>query len=268
MAQMHAGRDGEGRARNTPEPASPASCPVVELRQYTLKPGRSDELIELFERHFIEGQEQHDMQILGQFRRCTDPDQFVWLRGFPDMEARRQALQGFYSGPIWQEHRRAANDTMIDSDNVLLLRPVRATSGLRCDPSIRPAMNAQNATGGIILATVYTFGAPIDSLFIDFFETKIAPVLCAAGAVLLGHYITEPAENTFPQLPVREGEHVFVWFASFADEEAYAAYQMALAESSAWTTSFIQALQGWLSRPEEVLELIPTRRSLLRHRSA
>jgi hypothetical protein len=80
--------------------------------------------------------------------------------------------------------------------------------------------------------------------------------------------MTETAENTFPQLPVREGEHVFVWFASFADDEAYAAYQMALAESSAWTTSLVPALQGWQARPEEVLELVPTRRSLVRHRPA
>lgn len=268
MAETRASRDGEGRVRHTPEPAYPACYPVVELRQYTLKPGRRDELIALFEHHFIEGQEQHDMQILGQFRRRTDPDQFVWLRGFPNMEARHRALQGFYSGPIWQEHRRAANDTMIDSDNVLLLKPVRATSGLRCDSSGRPAMNAQDVAGGIVIATVYAFSAPIDTLFVDFFETKIAPMLCTAGAVLLGYYITEPAENTFPQLPVREGEHVFVWFASFADEEAYAAYQMVLTASQPWTTSVVPALQGWLSRPEEVLELVPTRRSLLRHHSA
>ncbi|HEV2660787.1 MAG TPA: NIPSNAP family protein, partial [Ktedonobacteraceae bacterium] len=95
MAETRAGRDGEGRARYMPEPASPVYCPVVELRQYTLTPGRRDELIALFEHHFIEGQEQHGMQILGQFRRRTDPDQFVWLRGFPDVEARGRALQGF-----------------------------------------------------------------------------------------------------------------------------------------------------------------------------
>jgi len=268
MAETRAGRDGDGRAKHTKDVADPACCPVVELRQYTLKPDRRDELIALFEHHFIEAQEQHGMQILGQFRRRTDPDQFVWLRGFPDMEMRRRALQGFYSGPIWQEHRRAANDTMIDSDNVLLLKPVRSTSGLRCDSSDRPAMNVQDTAGGIVIATVYAFGTPVDPPFIDFFETKIAPVLRAAGAALLGYYITEPAENSFPQLPVREGEHVFVWFASFADEEAYAVYHMALAASQMWTTSLVPALQGWLSSPEEVLELVPTRRSLLRHRSA
>src|SRR5258708_13458361 len=156
-----------------PAPNDPACRPVVELRRYMLKPGRRDELIALFDHHFLEGQEQHGMQILGQFRHRTDLDQFVWLRGFPDMEARRRALQGFYSGPIWQEHGRAANDTMIDSGNVLLLKPVRATSELRCDSAGRPAMNAPDAAGGILLPARYAFCAPVAPPFFSFFSTKL-----------------------------------------------------------------------------------------------
>lgn len=266
MSEMRRSRNGGIDARHTQEFASPVSCPIVELRQYTLKPGRRDELIALFERQFLEGQEQYGMQILGQFRRRTHPDQFVWLRGFPDMDVRRQALQSFYSGPIWQAHGRAANATMLDSDNVLLLKPARATSGLRSDSSHRPAMDAQDSVGGLVLATIYAFDAPVESRCVECFETQIAPVLGTAGAALLGYYVTEPAENTFPALPVRDGEHVFVWFASFADEEAYAAYQTALTANPTWTTSLVPALPRWLSRPEEVLELVPTRRSFVRHR--
>jgi hypothetical protein len=68
------------------------------------------------------------MSLIGQFRDVGDPDRFVWLRGFPDMETRATALQAFYGGPVWKEHRDAANATMVGSDNVLLLRPVSATS--------------------------------------------------------------------------------------------------------------------------------------------
>ena len=59
-----------------------ASYPVVELRQYTLKPGRREELIELFDTHFVEGQERYGMRVIGQFRRRAAPDQFVWLHSF------------------------------------------------------------------------------------------------------------------------------------------------------------------------------------------
>lgn len=259
MSGTQASRDEGVDERQTAEPASPVSWPVVELRQYTLKPGRRDELIALFEQHFIEGQEQCGMQVLGQFRRRTAPDQFVWLRGFADMDTRRQALQAFYGGPIWHAHRTVANATMIDSDNVLLLKPVRATSGVQVNPSHRPALEAHEAASGIVIVTVSAFSAPVDGSFVASFETHIVPVLRAVGGALLGYYVTEPTANTFPQLPVREGEHVFVWIASFADEDAYAGYQIALTAAP--------DLKGWLSGPAEVLELAPTRRSLMRHPS-
>ena len=83
--------------------------PIVELRQYTLHPERRDELIELFDREFVETQEAVGMQVIGQFRNIDDPDQFVWLRGFNDMSARAGSLAAFYGGPIWKAHRDAAN---------------------------------------------------------------------------------------------------------------------------------------------------------------
>ncbi|MGZ6392075.1 MAG: NIPSNAP family protein [Ktedonobacterales bacterium] len=243
-------------------------CSVVELRQYAMKPGRRDDLIALFEEHFIEGQEQYGMQIIGQFRNRNNPDRFVWMRGFADMEARRQALAGFYGGTIWQAHRDAANDTMLDSDNVLLLKPARATSGFQLNPANRPTMDTPGAAGDIVIATVYYFDAPVDARFVEFFEGDIVPIVRDAGATILGYFVTEPSENSFPQLLVREGENVFVWLSSFASEDAYGAYQSALTNSQRWAETLPTRLRGWLSQPEEVLELTPSRRSLLRHRFA
>src|SRR4030095_10349414 len=95
-------------------PTETSCCTVIELRQYTLKPGQRDALIDLFERHFIESQEATGMTLVGQFRDRRRLDRFVWLRGFPSMERRHQALDEFYGGPIWSAHRSAANDTMVD----------------------------------------------------------------------------------------------------------------------------------------------------------
>jgi len=97
---------------------------VIELRQYTLHPGRRDELIDLFVKELIEPQEAVGMTILGVFRDLDDPDRFVWLRGFPDMPTRARALDAFYNGPVWAEHANAANATMLDSSDARLLRPV------------------------------------------------------------------------------------------------------------------------------------------------
>ncbi|MBO0791501.1 MAG: NIPSNAP family protein [Ktedonobacteraceae bacterium] len=248
------------------QPGREAYSSIVELRQYTLRSGRREDLITLFEEHFIEGQEQCGMHILGQFRQRSRPDQFVWLRGFPDMEGRRQALQSFYYGPIWQEHRNAANDTMIDSDNVLLLKPAGPRGSIHLDLSERPGKDAPEIPRGLVLITLYAFASPVEVRFIEFFEQEMAPVLRSTGAPIRGYFVAETSKNTFPALPVREGEHIFTWLATFADEATYRSYRRALQESQAWTTSILPVLQQWLMKPEDVLELFPTRRSLMGHR--
>lgn len=86
-------------------------CAVVELRPYALHPGQRDVLIELFDREFVESQEAAGMRVIGQFRDLDDPDRFIWLRGFPGMDARAESLTAFYSGPIWRAHRDVAFNT-------------------------------------------------------------------------------------------------------------------------------------------------------------
>ncbi|PYI99292.1 MAG: hypothetical protein DMF00_11300 [Verrucomicrobia bacterium] len=73
-------------------PPTETCCPIVELRQYTLHPGKRDVLIDLFDREFVESQEALGMKIIGQFRDLDNPNRFVWLRGFRDMPSRAQAL--------------------------------------------------------------------------------------------------------------------------------------------------------------------------------
>ena len=132
-------------------------CPIVELRQYTLHPGKREVLIDLFDREFIETQEAVGIKVIGQFRNVDDPDRFVWLRGFPDMTSRAKALQDFYSGPVWKAHREAANATMIDSDNVLLLRPALPTSGFSLEDLKRPPVGADKVPTSLVVTTIYYF---------------------------------------------------------------------------------------------------------------
>jgi len=255
-------------ARHAPEQTEEICCPIIELRQYIHYPGRRDEFIALFDEYFIEEQELYGAFIPGQFRDHTNPDRFVWLRGFADMHTRRTALHDFYHvSPLWQAHRTAANDTISDVSNVFLLRPARVATGFCFDPANRPMRDAPEVAGGVIIATIYAFDAPVDPRFVDFFENTMIPLLRKAGATLLGHFVTEPAENTYPALPVREGENVFIWFASFADEAASRSYHSTLTQSHEWITSIVPALQMWGASLEEALELLPTRRSLLRHRA-
>ena len=73
-------------------------CPIVELRQYTLHPGKRDVFVELFDRELVETQKAVGMSIIGQFRDLDKPDRFVWLRGFPDKCEFRSSRQQMITG--------------------------------------------------------------------------------------------------------------------------------------------------------------------------
>lgn len=47
----------------------------------------------------------------------------------------------------------------------------------------------------------------MDEDFLRFFNDDVDPLLTQAGAPRLALLQTEPAQNNFPALPVREGEH-------------------------------------------------------------
>ena len=233
--------------------------PIVELRQYTLHPGRRDDLIELFDREFVETQEAVGIQVIGQFRDLDKPDRFVWLRGFNDMPGREQSLSAFYGGPVWKAHRDAANATMIDSDNVLLLRPARPTSGFSLKEG-RHSSDGDTVERGLATATIYYFDAPVTLDFIHYFEAVLEPALTESGALILAYFVTDDSPNTFPALPVREGEYVFIWFAGFQDQAAHERHKAALARSS----EISKELTSRLARKPEQLRLSPTSRSRLR----
>lgn len=230
--------------------------PIMELRQYTLNPGMRDTLIELFDREFVESQEALGITVIGQFREPGDPDRFVWLRGFPDMAARAGALAAFYGGPVWKAHRTAANATMIDSDNVLLLRPAQAASGFSPENCVRPPVGATVVPASRLVATICHLDKPADDEFTGFFDHEIRPALLEAGAPILASFVTEQSANNFPALPVREGEHVFAWFTRFAD-------QAALDRHSAASDEITGRLARRLKRAPEILRLSPTSRSRL-----
>jgi NIPSNAP len=239
-------------------------CPVVELRQYTLCPGQRDVLIDLFDRELVETQEAAGLAILGQFRDLDEPDRFVWLRRFDDMPCRARALASFYGGPAWKAHSARANATMIDSDNVLLLRPVTSRSGFPAATAARPPADRTMPPPSRVLATLYYRDRPFDKVFMDFFDGQVGPVLAETGASPLACLQTEQAENTFPALPVRTGENVFVWFARFPSLDHLSTHLSRLECSDQWRNRVLPALSAQLTSSPQQLRLAPTARSLLR----
>jgi hypothetical protein len=144
------------------------------------------------------------------------------------MASRAESLAAFYGGPVWAAHKDEANATMATFDDVLLLRPVPPGTGLP-----QAAARTGEVPASRIVVTLHFADRPFDT----YPRPDLPPLAC---------FTTEYAPNTFPALPVREGEHVFAWFARLDDQAAADAY---LADRRG---------------SEPVLVLAPTARSLLR----
>ena len=179
------------------------------------------------------------------------------------MASRAQALQDFYGGPVWKTHREAANATMVDSDNVLLLRPALPTSGFSLESKERSRTGSNEVRKELVVATIYYFDAAVSAGFVEFFEQTLKPAVTDTGASILAYFVTDDSENTFPALPVREGENVFVWFARFDDQTTYELHVAALGRSPRWREEISEELARRLKQAPEVLKLSPTTRSLL-----
>lgn len=233
---------------------------VLELRQYKIFAGKRDQMIAVFDGKLIEGQEEVGMRVLGQFRDLDDPNRFTWMREFANMETRGKALTDFYTGPVWKAHRGEANPLLEDNDNVLLLRPATPELAIQV-PAVteRAKVGDKPTSAGVIVATIYYLWKDPAEGFTQFFTTKLAPELTAAGTPVLGGYVTETTPNNFPALPVRQHEKVFVWLTRTQDAGSYDRLETRLGG-----TELGRELQDYQERAAQVLRLAPTSRSLLR----
>ena len=66
----------------------------------------------------------------------------------------------------------------------------------------------------------------------------------------------------FPRLPARAGERCFVWFARFADADAYDRHPNALAHAR-WIREVLPVIQSRFAAAPEIVRLSPTARSRL-----
>jgi hypothetical protein len=187
---------GAGAAAFAPALAAVPAHRIYELRIYQMQPGQRDALVDLFDRVFVAAHAALGMRILGTFHDLDEPDHLVWLRSFPDMVARGRMLEAFYSGPVWQANRAAANATMIDASDVYMLRPIGRGLTLSA---------ADGSDHGRAMFTA------------DVHELSAANVRAARRADLLAGFESEPSPNNFPRLPVHD-ERVVVALQRFEAE--------------------------------------------------
>ena len=168
-----------------------------------------------------------------------------------------------YSGPIWKANGRVASGTMVDSDNVLLLRPLRPDTVFAPSTVELPPPGTRGPGKGLLVASIVYVERNTPSEFGEFFRKELQPHWEQAGAPVIAQMVSEHSPNTYPSLPVRERENVFVWFTLFADQASLDKQQRALAQSMQWREGAVK-LSAWTHHRIETLRLEPTARSRLR----
>jgi hypothetical protein len=234
-----------------------AAFPIVELRRYTLQPGQREAFVNQFESFFPEAFQQLGALALGQFAERGKPDAFTWLRGFPDLDARARVSEAFYAGPLWKEQRTAANARIVDSDDVLLLHPLRPDTGIPALPALDPVAEPQGA-GGVVVAQLFAvkpgqveaFTLAAEAIFASYRE---------AGAREAGLLVSLDVPNNYPRLPIRSDGPYLLWLGILADDASLRRFEPLAARGTAGL-----AATGLLRAEPERIVLDPTRRSRLR----
>jgi len=179
---------------------------VIELRNYLLKPGTREGFIKYFGDHFLDSQ--NGARVVAPFRIKGENDRFFWIRGFEDMQSRLTFLRGFYEqGEVWKRFGPDANEMMLDSDHVHLLKPLSSSFDLD---------DLENEDGVVVIEFYLAKANHLDQLIASF-QTDYLSCLKNKPTLL----ISEMAFNDFPRLPVMQDPNLLVVLNSYADESEY-----------------------------------------------
>jgi hypothetical protein len=151
---------------------------------------------------------------------------------------------------------------MVDSDNVLLLKPVRPETAFAVSDRARRSIGAPGNGAGLVVGSIVYLRPTRPGKFEDFFEHEVRPQLQKSGASIVAELVSDHSANNFPQLPLRDSDNVFVWFMVFKDAAAYEELRHTLADSPQWQ-EVVGKLSLWTFQPIETLRLQPTARSKL-----
>ena len=93
---------------------------IVEVRRYRIKPGKRDEFIRFFETRSVPALHKYGMKVMGPLVDVENPNAFVFLRGFPSLQARDEMKDAFYGSDLWKNELEDIAMPMIDSYDVVL----------------------------------------------------------------------------------------------------------------------------------------------------
>lgn len=237
--------------------AAHATAGIHELRYYVTRPGRRDDLVAMFEAHFLDAYERAGARIVATWRNLDDPRRWCWIRAFETLEARDAALRGFYTSPVWKRLAGVCNAMLADVGDARLLRPLQGPEPL--SDGTRAAAGA-DAPVHELLASEAAPGA-VDALA-GWHADTMAPLLETQGARCVARWVSADAGPADPRRPLRPGQFV-VTLVRHDDAAALARSRRLRRGSPAWH-DLERQLRAQAAGPMEQVRLAPTPRSMLR----
>jgi hypothetical protein len=113
----------------------------------------------------------------------------------------------FISIALWKEYGKGANEMMINSDNVYLLKPLHKNVLLKTDKTFT-------------VIDFYICNSTIEKV-IKLFDTEYIPFLKTINVDDISFWISEMTENDFPRLPVFQDKNLLVSITHYRDEAEY-----------------------------------------------
>jgi hypothetical protein len=222
------------------------SIRVLELRNYLLKPGMTNSFIHYFNQHFVKPMYALGGYALVQATIESVPDRFVWMRGFDSMDTRLKFLEDFYlNSPEWKTYGPGANDMMINSDNVYLLRP------LNYDKSNDEKIRSLNSSllklkKEVVVIDFYICNSTLHKV-IDLFKNSYLPFLQSRGIHDITSWVSEMEENKFPKLPVFQDKNLLLTISHYKDiNEYYAQLQSLTPELKRSIDELVTTQHSWV----------------------
>ena len=159
------------------------------------------------------------------------------------MQTRLTFLRSFYErGEVWKQFGPSANEMMLDSDNVYLLKPLGRES-FAYDEFAK-------GKGIVVVESFFTRPNHRDELAALLQADRTShlngePIVC----------VSEMSENDFPRLPVIQDENLLVRITTFREESDY---QLLLSQAAG-----LKARMKELINNQDTLILYPTAKSFM-----
>jgi len=112
---------------------------IIEIRHYTLKPGRREEFIAFFESRNRAALRDAGMLVFGPLRDLKDQEKVHWMRAFASLEERDRIKDRFYDGQIWHEQIEPVAMSMIEKYEAKLTETTGGFEGFYSDQFNRHA---------------------------------------------------------------------------------------------------------------------------------